>query len=134
MIDFTFDWYSYIETGIPKIDLQHQELFRIGRNIEQVLLISYKGLENEDLLSIICELRNYITYHFYEEETLMQKINYPEFLSHKQSHDAFMHKINAVDCDNLYDSLKDIKELLGDWFFNHILLEDHAINTFLKKK
>ncbi|WP_070000194.1 bacteriohemerythrin [Cellulosilyticum sp. I15G10I2] len=131
MVGFKFDWDSSIEVGIPKVDLQHQELFKIARNIEQILMINCMGITNDQLLHIIGELRDYVTYHFYEEEIFMQQINYPQFLTHRQSHEAFKADINKIDIDDLTSSLQNLKDLLQNWFFDHILIEDKAIKTFL---
>lgn len=133
MTDFTFEWYSHIEIGIPTIDAQHQELFKIGRHIEELLLVPPYALEDQSLLLILCELRNYITYHFYEEEQLMQQVNYPELAPHKNSHAILQKAVNTIDCDTLRDSLADIKQLLEKWVFDHVLIEDHALGSFLKK-
>ncbi|MDF2879214.1 MAG: hemerythrin [Clostridia bacterium] len=132
MFDFKFNWDPSIETGIDRIDAQHRELFRIGRSIEQILLTDFVEVDNAHLLTIIVELRNYITYHFYEEECFMQQINYPDFASHKFYHDALIKEINEIDCDNLHDSLSALKDLLSSWVLGHILIADHAIKTFLK--
>ncbi len=37
-MDFKFDWSNKMEIGIRKIDEQHQVFFRIGRDVEQLLL------------------------------------------------------------------------------------------------
>ena len=126
-MDFKFNWDSSIEIGIPNIDAQHKELFRIGRSIEQLIITNYAGTDDEQLLDIICEVRNYITYHFYEEEMFMKNINYANFVSHKNYHDLFKIKINSIDCTNLKNSLEYLKELLTTWFFEHILIEDHNL-------
>lgn len=131
MVDFKFDWDSSIEVGIPNIDLQHQELFKIARNIEQLLIINCMGVTNEQILHIIGELRDYVTYHFYEEETLMQQINYPQLLTHRHYHEAFKANINKIDIDDLTSALQNLKDLLQNWLFQHILIEDKAIKTFL---
>lgn len=131
MFDFKFNWDKSIEIGIPIIDDQHKELFRIGRRIDQILLINLTGVNDDQLLSIVCELRDYITYHFYYEEAFMHDINYPNFLSHKNSHDNFKSIINTIDYDNLYSSLKSLKELITMWVFEHILVDDYALKPFI---
>lgn len=37
MFDFKFDWCKEMEIGVPIVDAQHQELFRIGRDLEQLI-------------------------------------------------------------------------------------------------
>ena len=58
MFDFKFNWDPQIETGIAEIDDQHKVLFRIGRDIEQLLQYRCIGVTEKQLLDIICELRD----------------------------------------------------------------------------
>ncbi|MDF2612820.1 MAG: hemerythrin [Clostridia bacterium] len=131
MFDFKFDWDKSVEIGVPEIDSQHQELFRIGREVNYMLLINFNNITEDQLLTIVGELRNYITYHFYYEEAFMNEINYPNFLAHKNSHQNFKNKVNALDCDNLRSSFKILKELLVTWVFEHVLVEDYNLKAFI---
>jgi len=131
MDDFKFIWYKSIEIGVPNIDDQHKELFRIGRHIHQVLLRDFIGIDTDQLLDIISEFQNYITYNFYEEESLMQEISYPNFLSHKDSHSSFIKEINSIDYNNLHVSLKSLEKLLKKWAVEHLLVDDYAIKKFI---
>ena len=38
MFDFKFDWCKEMECGVPAIDDQHQILFHIGREMEQLIM------------------------------------------------------------------------------------------------
>ena len=38
MFDFKFDWCKEMECGVKIIDEQHQILFRIGRDMEQLIM------------------------------------------------------------------------------------------------
>ncbi|MBQ6600414.1 MAG: hypothetical protein IIX36_02100, partial [Clostridia bacterium] len=42
--------------------------FKLGRHIEQLLLVYCAGITDTELLNLLYELRDYVTYHFYEEE------------------------------------------------------------------
>ena len=44
MFDFNFNWDDSLTLGIEKLDMQHRELFKIGRDIEQLLLIQCIGV------------------------------------------------------------------------------------------
>lgn len=131
MFDFKFNWYKSIEIGISAIDEQHKELFKIGRNIEQLLLTKSKGIDDDKLAYIVCSLRDYVTYHFYYEETFLLHINYPHLTAHKKSHDKFKAIISSIDYDNLEESLNALQEMIILWVFEHILVEDHEIKIFL---
>ena len=87
MFDFQFDWKDDLNTGVEDIDRQHRELFRIGRDIEQLILTGCVGVGDKELLKIICDLREYVSYHFYEEEKFMKSHNYKDYEVHKKSHE-----------------------------------------------
>lgn len=135
MFDFKFDWNSSFETGIRIIDLHHQELFKICREIEQLLLAHCIGYDDSYLISLLCKLRDYITYHFYEEELFMKSINHPQLAQHTQSHKVFTDQINAINVNHLcaqpYEAFTNIKDLIQEWVFEHLLFEDAAISSAL---
>ncbi len=93
MFDFKFDWCKEMECGVKAIDDQHQILFRIGRDMEQLIMNGCQNATSKELLNIVCELREYTSYHFYTEEDLMAKYNYPMSDKHKASHVEFRSNI-----------------------------------------
>lgn len=134
LFDFKFDWDDSLNVGIPEIDTQHQEFFRIGRSIEQLILTGCKNITEKELLELLCEIRQYVTYHFYTEEEMLRERQ--EVLEkHKVKHEFLKKKINAVDCNKLVEepveALKELKNVLQEWFFEHMLMED--IPTFRTK-
>lgn len=136
MFDFKFDWCTEMECGIKIVDDQHRELFRIARSIEQLIMHDCHNANWKQLLDIVCELREFVAYHFYMEEDLMQKYNYSEMIKHKASHLCF--KVNVIDIDitALNETplavLLGIRESLQDFLFNHILVEDIQLCLYLK--
>lgn len=136
MFDFKFDWDKQMETHIEIIDSQHKELFKIARNLEQLIMTKCIGVSNRKLYDIVSELRNYISYHFYHEEKLMEEYNYSKYEQHKKEHDAFQKNIMKIDCTRLvFDSntvLIELKNYIQDWVFNHILIEDFKMAAELK--
>ena len=135
MLDFKFDWCKEVETGISLMDTQHQELFRIGRDVEQLIICHCIGATNEQLLNIVLELREYVCYHCYHEEELMKKNNYPNFKNHQKSHEELIQFVLSVDCKKLsekpYEIMCNIKTFLQDWIFRHVLIEDIAFGNYL---
>ena len=131
MFDFKFDWDESLNVGIPFIDEQHQELFSIGRKLEQEILTQCMNADEKYLLKLLCEIREYVTYHFYEEEKLIKELNPHLFEKHKNEHDQFIAWVNSIDCGELLQNpqkkLKEIKEALQKWVFEHILIEDRQV-------
>jgi hemerythrin len=128
MFDFAFDWIKELETGNELIDQQHKEFFRIGRDIEQLLVRKCIGVQEQELLDIVCELREYVSYHFYTEETIMHQKGYSNYEIHVKEHLGFRKYVMEIDCPalakNPYKELKAIKDTIQSWVFNHMMGED----------
>ena len=128
MFDFAFDWFKELETGETLIDQQHKEIFRIGRNIEQLIVRRCIGVQEQELLDIVCELREYVAYHFYFEEAIMHQQGYSDYEHHVKEHVKLKKYVTDIDCpslrENPYQDLKAIKEMLQSWVFSHVMIED----------
>lgn len=138
MLNFKFDWDPRLSLDIPNLDKHHQHFFKLGRDIEQLLLIQCAGVTNKDLFNLLYELRDYVTYHFYEEEKIMEEIGFPEFEAHKLHHQEFLDYINHIDydklCTNPYSELRNIKEDMVNWAFTHIVQQDQKLIPYYKKQ
>ena len=124
MFDFKFDWKDELNTGIEAVDQQHQEMFRIVRNIEQLLIVRCIGVTQKQLYGIIRELREFVSYHFYEEEKLMKKYGVPNFEEHVKEHKRMVKQIESINVPELgrhpYEELTKIKEAIQDNIFEHM--------------
>ncbi len=142
MFDFKFDWDPNVETGYGDIDTQHKQLFKIGRDLEQLIRIQCIGVTDKQLLDIVCELRDYTGYHFYEEERMMKEMNYPRIAAHKKFHKKCSDYIMKLDLpkikENPLEHLKLIKDEVQDWIMTHVLSEDRdmiaAYQKYLQEK
>ncbi|WP_346871030.1 hemerythrin family protein [Clostridium sp. UBA5119] len=131
MFDFKFDWQDDLNTNIERIDEQHKELFKIARKIEQLLITKCATVDSKILLDIICELREYISYSFYEEEKIMKEANYFNYEEHIKSHEELKKVIMNIELSVLKErpceELKKIKDSVQDWIFQHMMIEDKAM-------
>ena len=142
MFDFKFDWASNMETGYSDIDTQHKQLFKIGRDLEQLIRIQCIGVTDKQLLDIVCELRDYTGYHFYEEERMMKEMGYPRTAAHKKFHKKCSDYIMKLDLPKIKEDpmkhLKLIKDEVQDWIMTHVLSEDRdmiaAYQKYLQEK
>ncbi len=137
MFDFKFDWCKEMEVGVSIIDAQHQELFRIGRDLEQLIFRS-KNVTTQELLNLICELREYTSYHFYTEEDLMATYNFPSTNQHTIAHNKFRTNIMDINLPLLGKHpdqvLPQLKESLQDFLFNHIMTADRELGLYIVKQ
>lgn len=137
MFDFKFDWAPNMETGYSDIDTQHKQLFKIGRDLEQLIRIQCIGVTDKQLLDIVCELRDYTGYHFYEEERMMQEMNYPRMNTHKKFHKKCSDYVMKLDLPKIKEEpmkqLKLIKDEVQSWIMTHVLSEDRDMITAYRK-
>lgn len=125
MFDFKFDWNDELLIQIKDLDDQHKELFRIGRDIEQLLMVKCIGVKSKQLLKIVGDLRDYTAYHFYEEEKLMQIANYSKIEEHVKDHASFRSEVLNIDVPELsshpYEELSKIKDMIQHYVFHHLM-------------
>ena len=129
-------WSEAFETGITVIDMQNKELFRLLRDLEQMVLTQCTQYTYTDFVHLICEIREYATYHFYEEEKVMEALGYKDLEEHKGLHKQFEEYIGSINYTQLEKNpLPIIDELRGFielWIMRHILLEDMKLRSIVK--
>ena len=138
MFDFVFDWRDELNLGIKEIDEQHKRLFKIGRDMEQLVRFNCVNVTDKQLLDIVCELRDFVVYHFYEEERFMELCGFEGLEEHRKKHKEFTEYVSKIDCPKLKENpgveLKKIKDTLQDWIFKHMLVEDTQMVKKMTKR
>ena len=92
--------------------------------------------DDNSIIKIINELLDYTNYHFGEEEKMMEKIKYPQIISHKQEHEAFIAKVTEFlnDAKNgkaIFVAVK-VADIGSDWLKNHILTIDGKYKKYIQ--
>ena len=132
MFDFKFDWQPDLDSHIMDIDVQHQQLFKVGRDMEQLLRIKCIGVTVKQLLDIICQLRDFSAYHFYVEESLMEEMNYSKLEQHREAHKRYSEYIMNINLPKLKENpekeLTLIKDEIKEWIFTHMLQDDREFS------
>jgi hemerythrin len=123
-----FEWTERWAVGVDTIDAQHRELFA-----------AINSLLREEEKPAAQDLEDYVNNHFGLEEIYMRRLSYPEYLSHKGAHVAFIS--DFYDLRDEYDDQGATPELadklgryMGDWLVNHIGRVDKALGAFLRDK
>jgi len=119
-----FAWEEKHSVGIPSIDDQHKEIFRILDHLFQAL---QSGKASETILLIIAELEDYVLRHFQKEEYLFRQFNYVDSVEHSKEHKQFIDKITDLKTDAKAGRLSSSFELLHFlkvWINHHILVVD----------
>ena len=117
-------WNNELSVNIKEIDDQHKRLIDLI-NILHDAMLARKG--KEALGNTLDELAAYTVYHFSTEEKYMKRYNYPDYLVHKNQHDAFINKIESVGKEFQEGKLGisiELMNFLRDWVKNHILVSD----------
>ena len=123
-----FSWDQSFCTGINIIDEQHKLLFKLGREFELLLQIPDGVSKKDDALKLLVDLRDYVTFHFYTEESLMEQIDYPDVEQHREYHEIFQKQITNISLKNInnenYDEMRTLLNNIYSWIFDHMLKED----------
>ena len=126
------EWKEKYCIGIDPIDNQHKELIDIISKLEQSLT------ENKGERRFIETLRflvDYTKFHFKTEEELMNEIDFPRYVLHRELHNNFIKKITEI-LVNLKNKKPtkpvELLDFLIDWVINHVLDEDRHIGVFIR--
>ena len=133
---FMFSWDQSFCTGINIIDEQHKLLFKLGREFELLLQIPDGVSKKDDAIKLLADLRDYVTFHFYTEESLMEQIDYPDVEQHREYHEIFQKQITNISLKNInnenYDEMRTLLNNLYSWIFDHMLKEDLKFKEYAK--
>ncbi len=131
-------WSEAFEIGITVIDMQNKELFRLLRDLEQMVLTQCAQYTYTNFVHLICEIREYATYHFYEEEKIMETLEYEALEEHKALHKQFEEHIGSINYIQLEKNplpiIDELRSFIELWIMQHILLEDMKLTPIVKAK
>ncbi|MDR2141067.1 MAG: bacteriohemerythrin [Deltaproteobacteria bacterium] len=125
-------WSKSLETGIPKIDEQHKELFRQA----DVLVDQSKADRVESTLNF---LKDYVAKHFSDEEAFHRSSNYPKADAHKKLHIEFTgglkKKVEEFQkSTNKSSIILTINSMVINWLKEHIMRHDKEFATYYIQK
>lgn len=120
-------WDEHFSVGVASMDRQHQvildHLSAIGSALEAAAPRS-KCAGMLEYLDIYCKM------HFFEEERLMNVVNYAALVHHQRQHDLF-----ATDLERYMSQEQlglDGLMAIHDLFISHILKEDLPYGVFMR--
>lgn len=125
----TIKWDDSYIIGNTQIDEQHQRLFEIAGELDS--LVSGPD-ESKRVKVILNDLKEYMLYHFDEEEAFMAEISYPAIKEHKVLHQRFINDMRSVTRVPLrLNMLKiQIHAFVQEWLVEHIIKEDMKIQSW----
>ena len=118
-------------TGIPIVDKEHKELFRIIGEVHRVMTDELVSDKYDEIVRLLDELKEYTKFHFQDEEFYMESIHYEGLEAQKRAHEAFVSRLEETDLEqadeNQQETLEELMEFLTEWLVNHILHSDKRI-------
>ncbi|BAQ61235.1 transcription accessory protein [Geminocystis sp. NIES-3708] len=125
-------WRQEYITGEKIIDMQHQYLFSLINELHDAMI---EGKGQEIVGKILDQLVLYTVEHFATEEELMLQYEYPNYLSHKEKHDALKEQVLTLQekWKNKEEFLTvKVSQFLTDWLIHHIKGEDLNVISHIK--
>jgi len=118
-------------TGIPLIDGEHETLFEIIGDANDLVKAELLHDKYDEIVGILEKLKNYTKEHFQDEEEFMESIHYKGIEAQKRAHEAFIDKLENIDLNEIENNpneyLHNLLEFLLGWLINHILHTDKKI-------
>ena len=142
-MSFEFDhaeWSAELNTGVDVVDEQHQPYFNLLNDYLKKASETSSGPQLVlDLAEKLTFLHKYAEEQFSTEEAIMREAGYPDYESHKEEHQHFLHHV-----EELYLQMKtrgyspslgrEVNYYIIEWFVEHIRLTDKKLVGFLNEK
>lgn len=126
-----FDFSDRYRTGIDFIDAEHETLFDIIRETDEIIHNEFLADKYDSIMNILYKLKDYTQKHFADEEEYMKSINYEGLWSQKLAHEAFVDRLAGINLDEVDDNqqeyLDELIMFLLNWLINHIMMSDKLI-------
>lgn len=127
------EWQESLSIGVLEVDVQHKLLFE---KFNTFLAACEPAPGSDDIHRLFWFLEAYAITHFTEEEKLMQRVGYPDYVRHREQHLAF-----AGEVTKLKEQLKNegpnpaliasMTLFISSWLLEHISNMDRAIGRFV---
>ncbi len=126
------EWSAIFETGIPVVDEEHKQLFRMLNHMAAEV---GKGEQNEDSLNeSLDSLMAYSEQHFMDEEKIMMqhKIDNRHFLLQRMEHQSFIYDVTRMRSevlldDSITDRFEKLVKFVASWLIYHTLRTDQLM-------
>lgn len=127
------DWNDNLLIGVLEVDVQHKLLFDKFNGF----LNAYQAKKDQDeIMRMFWFLEAYAVTHFNEEEKLMQQVGFPDYLAHRDKHQAFIEQVNElkerIKVEGFSGGIvSSMTGFITNWLINHISTADRAIGQFI---
>lgn len=132
--DTKLKWSDDFKVGHEQIDQEHQLIVEKYATLYDLMK---EGKGHDYYGQLLLFLKDYIEFHFSNEEKIQQEVGYLGQLRHKKLHEAFKAEIAKIiekqqDSEITNAELIRFNLFLKNWLIYHILIEDRAMVENLK--
>ena len=120
-------WDEHFSVGVATMDKQHQVIFDHMSAVSSAL---EEGAPHPKSAQLLTTFDIYCKMHFFEEERLMDEMQYPALAGHRRQHDLFVSNLEGFMVQQ-HQRLEDFL-VIRDWFLSHIIHEDIPYGAFKK--
>ena len=129
-------WDDTLNTGIPDIDAQHQELFHTVNRLDDAL---NAGQGQHEIVKVLSFTGQYIERHFRFEEDYFERYDCPEKVRNKEEHARFIRRFTELmkEFCRQGESLAlcwKIHAELSTWLIRHIVVVDSKLGLYVRGK
>jgi hemerythrin len=115
-------WKESYESGVKEVDEQHQKLFKMVNDFEELVLAKKAEQRFEDALKF---LGNYVTVHFSCEESCMAQMKCSAAAQNKKAHAEFLNVfqsfVGRFKSEGYSDALaNELLRTVQKWLIQHI--------------
>jgi hemerythrin len=135
-VTMEYVWDESFRVGHEMIDEQHQQLFAA---INEFMSVCNQGKIGDELKKSLDFLNDYTIKHFFEEEQLQKKYEYPDYENHRALHEGLKKVARDMSVQWIMKGssealAEDVKIKVGDWLVNHIKVEDKKLGAYIQSK
>ena len=129
------EWQEYLSVGVAEIDYQHKQLFN---KYSAFFAACNDESRDEEVIRLFYFLETYVATHFADEESLMQRVDFPDYQKHRQQHLMLAGKVTGlrerlVKEGPTPDFVCSAGLLMTGWLIEHISIFDRALAQFVKE-
>ncbi|MEW5849372.1 MAG: hemerythrin family protein [Myxococcota bacterium] len=129
-------WTEDLAVGVPEIDDQHRELFRL---VDMLLAACLAGNGKTEAERVMGFLECYVVDHFSAEEALMHRVGYPQVETHHLQHRQMVQRLAELKVALARDGVTSLlvtqlNRSVVDWLLNHVGRSDRALADFLRAR
>ncbi|MGD0282102.1 MAG: bacteriohemerythrin [Dissulfurispiraceae bacterium] len=128
------EWKGEMSVNVKEFDAHHKKLIALANKLHDAIVEKRGSAVIGDILAVVS---NYTMYHFFAEEELMDKYEYPETIRHREEHIKLTEKTLQLveDFRNDKDGIeKEVLDFLREWINHHIFGTDKKYGPFFNSK